>query len=102
MLLPLANRPAVGNEKSANLADLHDRGDGRTVFLVQFGLSMSALFVTVSIIQLTAIALLGKCSGPRRSYSLGQRSVESKHRAIPRYETSEYPGHLDTYWTSDR
>jgi hypothetical protein len=63
MVLSLANRRAVGNENSASLKDLHDRGDGRTAFLVQFGLSMSALFVAVSLMQLTAIALLDTCVG---------------------------------------
>lgn len=63
MFLSLANRRAVANESSANVKDLHDRGDGRTAFLVEFGLSMSALFVGVSMIQLTAIALLGTCVG---------------------------------------
>lgn len=63
MFLSLANRHVVGNESSKDLKDLHDRGDGRTAFLVQFGLSTSILFVGVSLIQLTAIALLGTCVG---------------------------------------
>ncbi|WP_341632094.1 hypothetical protein [Sphingomonas agri] len=63
MILSLANRRVVGNESSEDLKDLHDRGHGRTAFLVQFGLSTSILFVCVSLIQLTAIALLGTCVG---------------------------------------
>ncbi len=63
LLLSLANRRAVGNEQSATIKDLHDRGYGRTAFLVHFGLSMSMLFVVVSLIQLTAVALLGTCVG---------------------------------------
>lgn len=62
-LLSIGNRRRVGNENSATLEDLHDRGDGRTAFLVQFAFSMTALFVAVSLIQLTAIALLGTCVG---------------------------------------
>lgn len=63
LLLSLVNHRSVGNENSANLKELHDLGDGRTAFLVQFGLSMNALYVAVSLIQLTAIALLGTCVG---------------------------------------
>ena len=63
LLLSWRNGRIVRDESGSGLKELHDRGDGRTAFLVQFGLSMSALFVVASLIELGAILFLGTCVG---------------------------------------
>lgn len=63
VLLSWSNVRLVGNERGSGLRDLHDRGDGRTAFLTQFGLSMSALFAVASLVELVAILFLGAYTG---------------------------------------
>jgi len=60
LILSLANARAV---KGVGGAQLHDVGEGRTRFLVEFGLWMALLFAAAMLIQLSAVFLLYICVG---------------------------------------
>lgn len=60
LVLSLANARAL---KGANGARLHEVGEGRTRFLVEFGLWMALLFAAATLIQLSAVFLLDICVG---------------------------------------
>jgi hypothetical protein len=60
LVLSLANARAV---KGAGGIQLHEVGEGRTRFLVEFGLWMALLFAAATLIQLSAVFLLDICVG---------------------------------------
>jgi hypothetical protein len=63
LLLSWRNHRALRGEEGGSTSELHDRGDGRTRFLIQFGLWMSLLFAIAGLIEFLAILMLGTCVG---------------------------------------
>lgn len=61
--LSILNARLVAGEDNATSKEFHDQGDGRTSFLVQFGLLMSAIFAVASLVEFLAIIFLGTCAG---------------------------------------
>lgn len=63
LLLSWRSHCALRGEEGGSTTELHDKGDGRTRFLVQFGLWMSLLFAIAGMIEFLAIVSLGTCVG---------------------------------------
>ena len=63
LLLSWRNHRAVRGVEGGSTSELHDKGDGRTRFLIQFGFWMSLLFSVAGGVEFSAILLLGTCVG---------------------------------------
>ena len=63
LALSWANRQALSGSEGGSTQELHDKGDGRTRFLVEFGLWMSLIFAIASLVEFLGILFLGACAG---------------------------------------